>query len=124
MNKKEKYLYFDTTVRNSLRLKFFLKAASKFEGQKLTNNLCVEIVKELIRNKVFKPTESCRALNRKILTDKFRLGNHEEITTEEANELIRIWQPSNIQAGFRGTKKQPDWAPRFLSFMKMLEHLV
>lgn len=116
MNKKEKYLYFDTTVRNSLRLKFFLKAASKFEGQKLTNNLCVEIVKELIRNKVFKPTESCRALNRKILTDKFRLGNHEEITTEEANELIRIWQPSNIQAGFRGTKKQPDWAPRFFKF--------
>ena len=118
MDKKDKYLYFDTTIRNSLRLKFFLKAASKYEGQKLTNDLCVEIVKELIKNKVFKPVKSCRALNKNYLSEKFKLGNSEEITDDEAEELIKIWKPSNIQAGFRGTKKEPDWAPRFFKFFE------
>ncbi len=50
MDKKDKYLYFDTTIRNPLRLKFFLKSAINCEGQTLTNDLCVEIVKEFIKN--------------------------------------------------------------------------
>ncbi len=118
MEKKDKYLYFDTTVRNSLRLKFFLKAASKYDGQKLTNDLCIEIIKELIKNKVFKPLESCRSLNNDDLNNKFKVGNNEEITVKEAEDLIDAWQPSNIQAGFRGTKDQPSWAPRFFKFFE------
>jgi len=118
MEKKEKYLYFDTTVRNSLRLKFFLKAASKYDGQVLTNDLCVEIIKELIKNKVFKPLESCRALKNDDLTNKFGIGNNEDISDEEAGDLITVWQPSNIQAGFRGSKQRPDWAPRFFKFFE------
>ena len=57
------YIYFDTTPRNPIRLKHLLKIAKPYEGKVLTNNLCEEIVKDLIKYKWFKPDRSLKEIN-------------------------------------------------------------
>ena len=117
-NKKEKYLYFDTTCRNPLRLKHFLKIIEQHDGKILTNNLCVEIVKDLIKNKIFTPKNSLEILDNEILTKKFKSIEEEDVTEEEARQIISCWVPhaGGFQAGFKGSKKDPSWASRFFKY--------
>ena len=111
------YLYFDTTARNPLRLKHLLKIAKPYEGEILTNSLCETIVKDLIKYKWFKPLSSIQALQ----NDLNLAGRYEDsdaLSDEEALLLLNAWKPDHAEAGFRGSKKDPHWAARWVTYYR------
>ncbi|WKX02271.1 AlwI family type II restriction endonuclease [Candidatus Mycoplasma mahonii] len=66
-----KPISFSKTLRNPLRILEFLLVISDFENQKLTNELCMDIEKELIRIHVYKPTKvSSEILNKRKKNEK------------------------------------------------------
>lgn len=114
---KPKHLYFDTTIRNPVRNKHFLKVANKYNGSILTNELCETIIKDLIKSKVFYPQEALKTVNNKSLTDKF--SNDKIISEKEAIQIINAWKPTHAEPGFRASKKDPHWAARWFNYYKL-----
>ena len=51
--KTKKPLSFSTTMRNPERISAFLQCIEPFEGKILTNSLIEEIVKKIIKNKLY-----------------------------------------------------------------------
>lgn len=114
---KPKHLYFDTTIRNPVRNKHFLRIAYKYNGTILTNELCETIIKDLIKEKVFYPQEALKVIDDKSLSDKFK--NDDSITDKEAIKIINAWKPTHAEPGFRGSKKDPHWAARWFNYYKL-----
>lgn len=114
------YIYIDTTSRNPIRLKHALKIAKKYEGQNLTNDLCEQIVKDLIKFKWFKPKESLAAANlsHPDLNLSAKFEKDEELSDEDASILINVWRPKHQEAGFRGSKIDPHWSARWVTYYR------
>ncbi|MGB0879550.1 MAG: hypothetical protein ACPGTO_03185 [Polaribacter sp.] len=120
MSKKEakpKHLYFDTTIRNPVRNKHFLRIAYKYNGSILTNELCETMIKDLVREKVFYPQEALKTIDDTSLTNKFKTDDL--ITEKEATKIINAWKPTHPEPGFRGSKKDPHWASRWYNYFKL-----
>jgi len=117
-NKKDKYIYFDTTTRNPLRLKYLLKIAKPYEGQVLTNALCEEIIKDLIKFKWFKPESINKDpdVEGKFPGIKTRYANKGPLSESEAVYILNAWKPDRGWPGFRGSKKDPHWAHRWFQY--------
>lgn len=114
---KEKYVYFDTTTRNPRRLKYLLKVAKPYEGQVLTNALCEEIVKDLIKFKWFKPN----SIKDPETENRFpginnRYADKEPLSEDEAVFIKEAWKPTRQWPGFRGSRKDPHWAHRWFQY--------
>lgn len=55
---RRKPISFDTTLRNPVRIPQFISILKKFEGKVLDDELSLELEGEIIRQKIFEPTES------------------------------------------------------------------
>jgi hypothetical protein len=119
-NKMKNYLYFDTTTRNPYRLKHLLKIALPYEGQILTNELCEIIIKDLIKYQWFEPDSSIKIIERlqPNLKIKEKWNNIEPLKDSDAQILIDTWKPDHGEAGFRGSKKDPHWAARWVTYYR------
>jgi len=120
VNNSKNYIYFDTTARNPYRLRHLLKIAKKYEGQKLTNNLCEIIVKDLVKFQWFEPQTSIKFVNSKFpeLNIKEKWENEKPLEDFEAKLLIDSWKPNHGEFGFSGSKKEPHWAARWVTYYR------
>jgi hypothetical protein len=114
------YLYFDTTTRNPYRLKYLLKIASPYDGQILTNDLCQIIIRDLIKYQWFEPDSSIKIVERlqPSLKIKEKWNNSDPLSDIDAKILVDAWKPSHGEAGFRGSKKDPHWAARWVTYFR------
>ena len=55
-NSERKPLSFSTTMRNPNRISGFLDCILPFEGRILTSDIIHEVIKNVIRKKIYKPT--------------------------------------------------------------------
>ncbi len=119
-NKTKNYLYFDTTTRNPYRLRHLLKIALPYEGQKLTNELCEIIIRDLIKYQWFKPDSSIKMAERLYPNIKIaeKWNNVDPLSDSDAQVLIDAWKPDHGEAGFRGSKKDPHWAARWVTYYR------
>lgn len=120
MSNTKNYLYFDTTTRNPYRLRHLLKIAQPYEGQVLTNELCENIVRDLIKYQWFKPDSSIKIVER--LQPNLKIAEKwnsiEPLTDIEAQILIDAWKPKHGEAGFQASKKEPHWAARWVTYYR------
>lgn len=116
--KKDKYIYFDTTTRNPLRLKYLLKIAKVYEGQILTNSLCEVIIKDLIKFKWFKPNSinNNPSVEQEFPGVKDRYSQKGPLSESEADFILNVWKPDRGWPGFRGSVKDPHWAHRWYQY--------
>jgi hypothetical protein len=114
------YLYFDTTTRSPYRLKHLLKIALPYEGQILTNELCEIIIRDLIKYQWFEPVSSINIIERLQPNLKIRekWNNIKPLKDSDAQILIDAWKPNHGEAGFRGSKKDPHWAARWVTYYR------
>lgn len=111
MRKEEhKLLSFSTTIRNPERISEFVNCIKEFEGQILTNALIMQIVKKVIRNKLYRPT--CITKD-SILKDIY---NNQELSFNDLQlEYIIEKSPQNHkEAGF-----EKGWPSRFDTWYKL-----
>ena len=121
MRKREpvyKPLLFTTTVRNPERMKGLLYVLSKFNNEKLTNNLAKSIVGELIRYGLYRPMNT----NNRIKEKWSSTGNGrfaERILTDEDVEFALENNPQrHKEAGF-----ERGWPSRFATIFDFAKEL-
>ena len=106
-----KPLLLSTTMRNPERMRPFLKVLKKFDGQVLTNTLCVEIVGELIRFGLYRPTKRVSGI--------FEKWNDDELLTDdEVTKLISDNPQDHKEAGF-----DKGWPSRFDTQFALMKRL-
>lgn len=111
MRKSEhKPLSFSTTMRNPERIAHFVSCIESFEGQILTTNVIMSIVKKIIEEKLYKPMYIDRnSLLKSIYDDK-----NASFTAEQIEEIIKESPQKHKEAGFdRG------WESRFDTWYKI-----
>ena len=103
-----------------------LKVVQKFDGQILTNALCEEMIKELIKFKWFKSKSSMDMLdktdpraNEKNWNEYWK--SEKPFTDKEAYKIINTWKPSRTWPGFRGSPSDPHWAHRWHQYFAELK---
>jgi hypothetical protein len=113
-----KPLLFTTTVRNPQRLKALLYIFAKFDGQTLTDDLATEIVCELIRYGLYRPTEQNKAIKEKWATTP--KGEFAEflLTNKEVDFIFKHNPQDHKEAGF--AKGYPSRFATFFDFAKEL----
>lgn len=113
-----KPLLFTTTVRNPQRLKALLYIFSKFDRQTLTDDLATQIVCELIRYGLYRPTSQSRTIRDKWATTL--KGEFAEflLTTREVNYIFLHNPQNHKEAGF--AKGYPSRFATFFDFAKEL----
>lgn len=110
MNKKpqHKVLSFTTTIRNPERVAGFLSCLKQFDGQILTNELIDKIAKQIIKEKLYKPTSISQTPELKMIYESDETFSDEQLTQ------ILIDNPQNHkEAGF-----DKGWASRFETWFK------
>ncbi len=106
-----KPLLLSTTMRNPERMRPFLKVLKNFDGQILTNALCVEIVGELIRFGLYRPTKRVSGI--------FEKWNDDELLTDdEVAKLISDNPQNHKEAGF-----DKGWPSRFDTQFALMKRL-
>ena len=83
MKSEKKPLAFSTTMRNPERIAGFLNCILPYEKKVLTNDIIYEVIANLIKNKLYKPTR---------LTEKERNVYKDDdlkFTDEEAKDIIK-----------------------------------
>ena len=113
MPRKAKYKpsLFTTTVRNPERLKGYLGALKKYEGQILDNDLAEKIMGELIRIGLYKPMKRSAIVKKKI-------KEKEPLTDQEVAEVLKDNPQNHKEAGFR-----KGWPSRFDTSFKLTKEL-
>ena len=106
-----KPLLFTTTVRNPRRLKGFLNILSRFNGKKLTDKLAQEIMGELTRYGLYRPTKASKTVITKWGTS--RISKYSEIgkillNDDEVSRLLKDNPQKHKEAGF-----EKGWPSRF-----------
>ena len=109
---KYKPLSFTTTLRNPERIPAFLKCLLPFEGKKLTSGIIHEVVKSVIKNKIYKPMGITRSnsLN--------AIWNDSDITysDDQLEAIIRDNPQRHKEFGFK-----EGWDSRFDTWYKIMK---
>ncbi len=116
-SRKYKPVSLDTSVRARERFKSLLSILNKHENKILTNDLCIEILKEVVTIGATKPLRFLKQFN---LLKKFN-SNPSSLTQADLNNIFS--QPSGLrrdgtiysQPGFA-----PSWPSRFLNIFKKM----
>jgi hypothetical protein len=113
-----KPLLFTTTVRNPQRLKALLNIFAKFDGQIMTDDLATQIVCELIRYGLYRPTSQNRSIKGKWATTP--RGEFAEfiLTKNEVKYILKHNPQNHKEAGF--AKGYPSRFATFFDFAKEL----
>ncbi|WP_426461341.1 AlwI family type II restriction endonuclease [Mycoplasma hafezii] len=112
MKNKVKALSFSTTLRNPERIIDFLKCLQPFNGLFLNNETIVQIVKEVIKNKVYKTKyilENTELFN--VLKDE-----NKTFTNEQLNEIITNSPQNHKEKCF-----EKGWPSRFDTWYKLIK---
>ena len=96
MKSKAKPLSFSTTMRNPDRIALFLNQILPFENHILTDDIIMDIVKNIIKNKLYKPYYIDRNPNLKTVFYDDDLS----FTDDQVNEIIVHSQQKHKEAGF------------------------
>lgn len=93
---KHKPLSFSTTMRNPVRIAWFLKCVQPYEGEILTNDIIYKIISNVIRNKLY-----FTVYEKKV----YRLKNifksiDENFTDADIQEIISNSPQKHKEAGF------------------------
>jgi hypothetical protein len=113
-----KPLLFTTTVRNPQRLKALLYIFAKFDGQTLTDDLATQIVCELIRYGLYRPTKQSKSIKEKWATTP--KGEFAEflLTDKEVGYIFKHNPQNHKEAGFE--RGYPSRFATFFDFAKEL----
>lgn len=114
-----KPLLFTTTVRNPSRVKSLLYILKNFNGQILTNELSENIMGELIKYGLYRPTKEITQ-NIKIKLDGTKRGEfaNQILTVEEVIHLLKTNPQDHKEAGF-----DKGWASRFATVFDFAKEL-
>lgn len=109
---KAKPLSFSTTIRNPDRIPKFLRCILPFEGKRLTSHVIHEVVKNVIKEKEYKPLYIIKT---PLLNDILK---NEELTFSDSQleEIIRNSPQKHKEAGF-----EYGWDSRFDTWYKMIK---
>ena len=109
-NSERKPLSFSTTMRNPARIAGFLNCLLPFENKILTSELIHEVVKNIIKNKLYKPVYVDRTpLLKNIYLDEDTTYNNEQI-----EDIIKNSPQQHKEAGF-----DYGWDSRFDTWYKL-----
>ncbi len=108
---KYKPLLFTTTVRNPDRLKGYLGALKRYEGQVLDDDLAERIMGELIRIGLYKPMKLSAIVKKKI-------KENEPLTDQEVAGVLKGNPQNHKEAGF-----SKGWPSRFDTSFKFAKEL-
>ncbi len=119
---KYKPLLFTTTMRNPRRLKGILNILMPYDGKVLTDELATEIMGELIRYGLYRPTravteEVTRKWGAKRITDSSQIGI-ELLSDAEVLHLLRKNPQDHKEAGFAH-----GWPSRFATLFDFAKEL-
>lgn len=119
-SKKPEYkpLLFTTTVRNPRRLKGMLAVFSKFNGQQLTDVLAIQIVKEIIRYGLYRPTKQALRVKEKWKDTKKGEFAKVLLRDEELDSLMKSNPQNHKEAGFA-----KGWPSRFATIFDFAKEL-
>ncbi len=114
-----KPLLFTTTVRNPVRVKSLLYILKKYDKNILTNNLAQEIMSELIKYGLYRPTRGLtEEIKSKLRGTKKGEFSNELLTDEEVKTLIEQNPQNHKEAGF-----SKGWASRFATVFDFAKEL-
>ncbi|WP_147288744.1 hypothetical protein [Helicobacter marmotae] len=104
---KYKILSFSTTMRNPKRIVDFLKTLLPYEHRILTHELIMQIITNLITNKIYVPNYAKSHFNDIVDSD-------EPFSGAQAQEIIENSPQKHKEAGF-----EKGWDSRFDTFYKL-----
>ncbi|MGX2972452.1 AlwI family type II restriction endonuclease [Helicobacter sp. T3_23-1059] len=108
MRKREyKILSFSTTMRNPQRIAEFLKALLPFKNQTLTHEIIMQIVTDLITNKLYVPLYASRNFKEILESDT-------NFSANQTQEIIKNSPQEHKEAGF-----DKGWDSRFDTWYKL-----
>lgn len=107
---KFKPLSFSTTMRNPNRISGFMSCILPFEGQILTNGLILEILKDVMRKKLYKPTLVAGVADLKAAYE----DDEGTFSDTQLNYLIQNSVQNHKEAGF-----DKGWPSRFDTMYKL-----
>ena len=112
-NRKSEYkaLLFSTTVRNPERIKNYVKMISNYQNKLLTNNVIMQIVKDIIKNKLYYTNYE---RNNPLLWIIY--NSDEEFSDEQVQEIINNSPQDHKEAGF-----DHGWPSRFDTIFKIIK---
>ena len=106
-NQEYKILSFSTTMRNPIRIAEFLKILAKHEGYRLSHDIIMNIVYDLIKNKLYIPLFATKFYKEKI-------SSYDLFTDEEVANIIKNSPQKHKEAGFNA-----GWDSRFDTWYKL-----
>ncbi|APZ49751.1 restriction endonuclease [Jeotgalibaca sp. PTS2502] len=86
-NRRRKPISFDTTLRNPSRIPQFISILSNFEGKIIDDRIALEIEGEIIRQKIFVPTQSTLGKYQKEYSAKFVFSADDQ--SDDAPNIVR-----------------------------------
>lgn len=107
---KYKPLSFSTTMRNPERMASFLKCISKYKNKILTNDIIMEIVKKVIRKKLYKPMYISKVSKYKAIYD----NPETTFSDEDLDDIIKNSPQQHKEAGF-----DMGWPSRFDTWYRL-----
>ncbi|MDU5803728.1 MAG: AlwI family type II restriction endonuclease [Fusobacterium periodonticum] len=107
---ERKPLSFSTTMRNPERISQFVDCIKDFEGQILTEELIMKIVKKVIKNKLYKPTYIVEVEGLKNIYDQ----ENSFFSESELDNIMTNSSQQHKEAGF-----QKGWPSRFDTWYKL-----
>ena len=109
-NSERKPLSFSTTMRNPERISRFVMCIKEFEGQILTNDIIMKIVKKIIGEKLYKPMYISKDINLKCIYDDENLAFNDR----QIEKIIEASPQEHKEAGF-----DKGWPSRFDTWFKL-----
>jgi len=113
-----KPLLFTTTLRNPTRMKGLLHIFKKYDKQILTNGLAEEIVAELIRYGLYRPTKVPQSVKQKLSTTKKGHFSEVLLTDSEVEAVLKGNPQKHKEAGF-----DKGWPSRFATYFDFAKEL-
>lgn len=109
-----KPLLFTTTLRNPERIKGFMKVLSTYNNQRLTNEVIMKVVKDLIKGKLYTTMYERRNSELKAVLKDDNL----EFSNRQVNRIIENSPQNHKEAGF-----DKGWPSRFDTWYKFCKEL-
>ena len=98
MANSRKPISLDTTLRNPSRIPQFISILSKFEGKKIDDQVALELEGEIIRQKIFEPTEGTLGTYKKEYNKKisFKADDQSSLAKNKVSEYYKEWRKGGI----------------------------
>ena len=87
--RRRKPISFDTTLRNPSRIPQFISVLKLFEGEKINDDIALQIEAEIIRQKIFIPTKSTLGTYVKEYNGKFKFIA-DDLSSTACNKVNKI----------------------------------